>query len=82
MIKLILLNKKDIEENKNFELIKFVDNKTFIESKLLGRFINEGYIISKPLKKLRYCEKLVGLKMNRIEKIETGFYRKSKRRYV
>ena len=65
-----------VVENK--EYIVFVDGQLFIKTKLLSKLVNEAKRITTIKKYHKYCEKLSKLKMNRIDKIEQGFYRKKK----
>ena len=60
------------------EDIIFVDGQLFIKAKLLSKLINEAKKIITVKKHYKYCEKLTKLKMNRVDKIEQGFYRKKK----
>ena len=62
------------------EEIIFYNGEVFIECKLLQKLVSE---INKYKHKRydKYYEKLAKLKMKRIDKIETGFYRKSKKTY-
>ena len=72
-INISLFYPKTIEKKEN---IIFVDGKLFIKTKLLSKLVNEGKKISTIKKHYKYLEKLPKLKMNRIDKIEQGFYRK------
>jgi len=72
-INISLFYPKTIEEKEN---IVFVNGQLFIKAKLLSKLINEGKKISTVKKHYKYCEKLPKLKMNRVDKIELGFYRK------
>jgi len=62
------------------EEIIFYRRDVYIECKLLQKLVNETNKY-KHKRYDKYYEKLAKLKMKRIDKIETGFYRKSKKTY-